>query len=84
MIQKEFIASELKYRYPQMTEQIHDPRQPVKRPLFFEDGMQKPGSRIFLCNPEQMEKINATGSENALFLCAGQPKIGRASCRERV
>lgn len=73
MIQKEFIASELKYRYPQMTEQIHDPRQPVKRPLFFEDGMQKPGSRIFLCNPEQMEKINATGSENALFLCAGQP-----------
>lgn len=73
MIQKEFIASELKYRYPQMTEQIRDPRQPVKRPLFFEDGMQKPGSRIFLCKPEQMEKISAQDGENALFLSAGQP-----------
>lgn len=73
MIQKEFIASELKYRYPQMTEQIRDPRQPVKRPLFFEDGMQKAGSRIFLCKPEQMEKISAQDGKNALFLCAGQP-----------
>lgn len=73
MIQKEFIASELKYRYPQMTEQIRDPRQPVKRPLFFEDGMKRAGSRIFLCKPEQMEKISAKDGENALFLCAGEP-----------
>lgn len=74
MIQKEFIVSELKYRYPQMTEQIHDPRQQVKRPLFYEGGMQKPGSRIYLCKPEQMERINAQDGENALFLCAGQPR----------
>ncbi len=73
MIQKEFITSELKYRYPQMTEQIRHPRQPVKRPLFFEPGMQKPGSRIYLCRPEQLEPINAEDGENALFLCAGQP-----------
>jgi hypothetical protein len=76
MIQKEFIASELKYRYPQMTEQIRDPRQPVKRPLFFEDGMLKPGSRIFICSPEQMEQISALNGEQALFLCVGQPPCG--------
>ena len=35
--------------------------------------MQKAGSRIFLCKPEQMEKISAQDGENALFLCAGQP-----------
>lgn len=73
MIQKEFIVSELKYRYPQMTEQIHDLRQQVKRPLFFESCIQKPGSRIYLCKPEQMERINAQDGENALFLCAGHP-----------
>ncbi|MEN6418885.1 MAG: helix-turn-helix domain-containing protein [Clostridiaceae bacterium] len=72
MIQKEFITSELKYRYPQMTEQIRNPRQPVKRPLFFESGMQKPGSRIYLCRPEQLEQISAEDGENALFLCAGE------------
>lgn len=77
MIQKEFIASELKYRYPQMTEQIENPRHPVKRPLFFEEGLQKPGSRIFFCRAEQLDEVCAQDGEKALFLCAGQPRCSK-------
>ncbi|MEN6594909.1 MAG: helix-turn-helix domain-containing protein [Clostridiaceae bacterium] len=74
MIQKEFIASELKYRYPQMTEQMVHPRQPVKRPLFFEPGEQRISARIYLCFANQVEFIPTQNSENAFFLCIGQPK----------
>lgn len=73
MIQKEFIRSELKYRYPNLEEHIGFPQQPVGRPLLFERGARKFGARIIVCTAEELHSLSTTEQSDPLFLCIGKP-----------
>ena len=74
VIQKEFIRSELRYRYPNLTDSIRQPLQTVGRPLLFEGGSRKFGSRIIVCTSEELNTLKGEGQSEPLFLCLGMPK----------
>ena len=73
MIQKEFIRSELRYRYPNLQEQIRAPQQPVGRPLLFERGERKFGARIIVCDAAELNLMKSGTQTEPLFLCVGTP-----------
>lgn len=73
MIRKEFILSELKYRYPEVTSSIREPRQQVGRPLFFEGAGKSVGARIIVCAPNRLDGLIAIRQREPLFLCLGMP-----------
>lgn len=74
MIRKEFLVSELKYRYPQMTDVIRHPLEPVNRPLFFEPEAKRTSARIYICTAGQLTGIALGDPVKPLFLCAGKPE----------
>ncbi|MEA5047907.1 MAG: helix-turn-helix domain-containing protein [Eubacteriales bacterium] len=74
MIRKDFIISELKYRYPEIRESIRNPREAVGRPLFFENGERQFGSHIVICFANELNSIHADAQSEALFLCIGDPE----------
>jgi DNA-binding PucR family transcriptional regulator len=80
MIQKEFIRSELKYRYPNLEEHISFPQQPVGRPLLFERGARKFGARIIVCTAEELHSLLTTEQSDPLFLCIGKPSDQAFAC----
>ena len=73
MIQKEFIRSELRYRYPNLDEHICAPQQAVGRPLLFERGERKFGARIIICDAAELNLLKSNNQFEPLFLCIGQP-----------
>lgn len=73
MIQKEFIRSELRYRYPNLEEHIRAPQQAVGRPLLFERGERKFGARIIVCDAVELNLHKSDPQAEPLFLCIGQP-----------
>ncbi len=73
MIQKEFIRSELRYRYPNLEEHICAPQQAVGRPLLFERGERKFGARIIICDAAELNAMRGGLQPEPLFLCIGQP-----------
>ncbi len=73
MIQKEFIRNELRYRYPNLTDSIREPQQAVGRPLLFEGGSRKFGTRIIICTSEDFNTLKAEEQSEPLFLCIGMP-----------
>ena len=73
MIQKEFIRSELRYRYPNLEEHICAPQQAVGRPLLFERGERKFGARIIVCDAAELNHLKNVTQTEPLFLCIGQP-----------
>ena len=73
MIQKEFIRSELKYRYPNLAEHIAYAQQPVGRPLLFERGTRKFGARIMICTADELNSLPNVEQNDPLFLCIGKP-----------
>ena len=73
MIQKEFIRSELRYRYPNLEEHICAPQQAVGRPLLFERGERKFGARIIVCDAAELNLLMSAPQPEPLFLCIGQP-----------
>ena len=73
MIQKEFIRSELRYRYPNLEEHIYAPQQAVGRPLLFERGERKFGARIIVCDAAELNHLKNVTQTEPLFLCIGQP-----------
>ena len=72
MIQKEFIRSELRYRYPNLEEHICAPQQAVGRPLLFERGERKFGARIIVCDAAELNLLRSAAQPEPLFLCIGQ------------
>ena len=74
MIRKEFILSELKYRFPQVIDSISHPQQVVNRPLFFENSGRKFSARIILCTPFELNDLDDLDQSAPLFLCVGQPE----------
>jgi len=75
MIRKEFILSELKYRFPQVDHSIHYPEQVVNRPLFFESTGRKFSARIILCSFDELNELTDLDQPSPLFLCIGQPNL---------
>jgi hypothetical protein len=73
MIKKEFLESELKYRYPQMQSRIQRPFDEVGRPLFLESGDKRAGARIFLCMDTHPPVPGTAINPGALFLYIGKP-----------
>ncbi len=73
MIQKEFIRSELRYRYPNLEEHVRAPQQVVGRPLLFERGERKFGARIIICDAVELNLLKSASQPEPLFLCIGQP-----------
>lgn len=73
MIQKEFIRSELRYRYPNLVEYVRAPEQPVGRPLLFERGERRFGARIIVCDAVELNLLKSVSQSEPLFLCIGQP-----------
>lgn len=73
MIQKDFIRSELRYRYPNLAEHIRVPRQPVGRPLLFEKGERRFGARIIVCDASDLAGLIERVQPEPLFLCIGAP-----------
>lgn len=73
MIQKDFIRSELRYRYPSLAEQIRAPQQPVGRPLLFERGERGFGARIIVCDAADLLTFTGRTQAEPLFLCIGTP-----------
>lgn len=74
MIRKEFILSELKYRYPKVTDFIRNPEQTVGRPLLYERREKRFGPRIIVCTAEELNGLNDLDQPAPLFLCAGEPE----------
>ncbi len=74
MIRKEFLLSELKYRYPEVKHSIHHPEQAVNRPLFFENNGRKFSARIILCSFDELNQLDDPDQSAPLFLCVGQPE----------
>ncbi len=74
MIRKEFILSELKYRFPQVIDSISHPQQAVNRPLFFENSGRKFSARIILCTPFELNDLEDLDQSAPLFLCIGEPE----------
>lgn len=75
MIRKEFILSELKYRFPQVVHSIQHPEQVVNRPLFFENSGRRFSARIIVCTPYELNDLEDIGQTAPLFLCVGQPDL---------
>lgn len=73
MIQKEFIRSELRYRYANLDEHIRAPQQAVGRPLLFERGERKFGARIIVCDAAELNLLKSVSQPEPLFLCIGRP-----------
>ncbi|MCE5189242.1 MAG: helix-turn-helix domain-containing protein [Eubacteriales bacterium] len=73
MIRKEFILSELNYRFPQVTHSIHHPEQAVSRPLFFENSGRRYSARIIVCRSDELNELEDINQPAPLFLCVGQP-----------
>ena len=73
MIQKDFIRSELRYRYPSLAEQIRAPQQPVGRPLLFERGERGFGARIIVCDATDLAGLTERAQPEPLILCIGTP-----------
>jgi len=73
MIQKEFIRSELRYRYPDLTDHIRAPQQQVGRPLLFETGARNFGARIIICTAAEFDSLSKFELTEPLFLCIGVP-----------
>lgn len=73
MIQKEFIRSELRYRYPDLADRLSNPEQNVGRPLLFESGMRKFGARIIIATNEELNTLSNVQETDALFLSIGMP-----------
>lgn len=73
MIQKEFIRNELRYRYPDLTDTIRQPRQSVGRPLLLEGGNRALGARIIVCTSAELDAYQGAAQSEPLFLCVGKP-----------
>ena len=73
MIRKEFIKSELQYRYPEVAGEIRYPAYAVGRPLFWESGMRKLGGRVVVCTASQLEAFAGRDQSEPLFVCMGTP-----------
>lgn len=69
MIIKEFLDSELKYRYSQMQSFISRPKDAVGRPLFFEPDGGHTSARVYVCSGETIAASRQTVDSGALFLC---------------
>jgi hypothetical protein len=74
MIRKEFILSELKYRYPDLTHTIRQPEQAVGRPLMLEHDKRRIGARIIVCRAEELSALRDLYQREPLFLCLGTPR----------
>ena len=75
MIRKEFIVSELKYRFLQVEHSVQHPEQVVNRPLFFENSGRKFSARIIVCTADELNDLEDTDQPTPLFLCIGQPDL---------
>ena len=75
MIRKEFIVSELKYRFLQVEHSIQHPEQAVNRPLFFENSGRRFSARIIVCTADELNELEDTDQPAPLFLCIGQPDL---------
>ena len=75
MIRKEFIVSELKYRFLQVEHSIQHPEQAVNRPLFFENSGRRFSARIIVCTADELNELEDTDQPSPLFLCIGQPDL---------
>lgn len=75
MIRKEFIVSELKYRFLQVEHSIQHPEQAVNRPLFFENSGRKFSARIIVCTADELNELEDADQSMPLFLCIGQPDL---------
>ena len=73
MIRKEFILSELKYRYPDLTHTIRQLEQAVGRPLMLEHDKRRIGPRIIVCRAEELNALRDLYQREPLFLCLGTP-----------
>ena len=74
MIRKEFILSEVKYRYPQAKYAIQHPKQVVNRPLLFESSAHRFSARIIICFASELDAMKDLNQTDPLFLCIGQPQ----------
>ena len=75
MIRKEFILSELKYRFLQVDHSIHHPEHTVNRPLFFERSGRRFSARIIVCTSDELNELADLDQPAPLFLCIGQPDL---------
>ncbi len=73
MIQKEFIRSELRYRYPDLVYHIRSPQQLVGRPLLLEEGVRTFGARIIVCRADELIEMRRAKEAEPLLLCIGAP-----------
>ena len=73
MIRKEFILSELNYRYPLVIQTIQHPEQTVGRPLLFERDGWISSARIIVCRAEELILPPGTDVRKSLYLCIGTP-----------
>lgn len=73
MIRKEFILSELNYRYPLVIQTIQHPEQTVGRPLLLERDGRISSARIIICRAEELILSQDTDLRKSLYLCIGTP-----------
>ncbi len=74
MIKKEFILSELKYRYPEVGGSIRFPLLAVGRPLFYENRGQNTGARIIVCRAAELDMQREWNRPETLYVCIGSPQ----------
>ncbi|MEA4870540.1 MAG: helix-turn-helix domain-containing protein [Christensenella sp.] len=73
MIRKEFILSELNYRYPLVIQTIENPEQSVGRPLLLERDGKISSARIIICRAEELTLPQGADLRKSLYLCIGTP-----------
>ena len=73
MIRKEFILSELNYRYPLVIQTIQHPEQTVGRPLLLERDGKISSARIIICRAEELTVPQGADPRKSLYLCIGTP-----------
>ena len=73
MIRKEFILSELNYRYPLVIQTIQHPEQTVGRPLLLERDGRISSARIIICRAEELLLPQDSDLRKSLYLCIGTP-----------
>jgi len=73
MIRKEFILSELNYRYPLVIQTIQHPEQTVGRPLLLERDGKISSARIIICRAEELLLPLDSDLRKSLYLCIGTP-----------
>ena len=73
MIRKEFILSELYYRYPLVIQTIQQPEQTVGRPLLLERDGKVSSARIIICRAEELTIPAGLDLRQPLYLCIGMP-----------